>query len=297
MLSVLFYFTVDRASSFGKKVMSPKNPEKTILVTGGTGKTGRRVIKRLEQLKWPLRVGSRSGKPPFDWRDAATWKPALEGMDAVYIAFQPDLAVPGAVDIIQRFTKTAAAAGVKKLVLLSGRGEKEAEECEQVVMKAGLDWTILRASWFCQNFSEGAFLEAIQAGHLALPAGDIGEPFIDADDIADVAVAALTEEGHNSQLYELTGPRLLSFKEAAREISNATGKAIQYEQVPAAAYTEVLGSYGLPEDVIWLVNYLFTEVLDGRNASLKDGVQRALGRKPIDFSVYVQKAAATGIWD
>ena len=270
-----------------------KNP---ILVLGGTGKTGQRVVKQLQALDWPLRVGSRSGHPPFDWLDTRTWKPCVEGIHSVYITFQPDLAVPGAVDAIRFFTKTALEAGVKKLVLLSGRGEKEAEACEQVVMHAGVDWTILRASWFCQNFSESVFLEPVQAGHLALPAGDIPEPFVDVDDIADVAVAALTEEGHNGKLYELTGPRMLTFKEASQEIGKAIGRIINYEQIPIGDYAAMLRSYHVPEDQVDLVVSLFTEVLDGRNASLPDGGQRALGRKPTDFAAYVKKAAATGVW-
>jgi uncharacterized protein YbjT (DUF2867 family) len=164
------------------------------------------------------------------------------------------------------------------------------------VMDAGVDWTIVRASWFCQNFSEGNFLEPIQAGHVALPAGNIGEPFVDADDIADVAVAALTEAGHSKKVYEVTGPRLLTFKEAIAEIAKATGRDIKYEQVPVKAYADLLSEYGLPKDLIWLVNYLFAEVMDGRNESIADGVQQALGRKATDFSEYVKKAAATGVW-
>jgi uncharacterized protein YbjT (DUF2867 family) len=181
--------------------------------------------------------------------------------------------------------------------LLSGRGEEEAQACEKVVMNSGVDWTIVRASWFNQNFSEGNFLEAILVGHVALPAGDVGEPFVDADDIADVAVAALTEEGHNEEIYEVTGPRLLTFREAIREIADATGKNIQYEQVTMEEYAAVLKQYELPDNLIWLVTYLFTEVLDGRNANLTDGVERALGRKPTDFSEFIKKSLASGVWD
>lgn len=269
--------------------------KKTILVIGGTGKTGRRIVQRLTQLAWPVRIGSRSSEPKFDWRDTQTWKPALLGVDYVYISFQPDLAVPGSLDAIRYLTKTAIEAGVTKLVLLSGRGEKEAEECEQVVMNSGVAWTILRASWFCQNFSEG-FLESLQAGHLALPVADVGEPFIDVDDIADVALAALTEEGHTNRLYELTGPRLLTFRDAVKEIGDATGRTITYKQISPAEYVAMLEGYGVPADQISLTKYLFTEVMDGRNASVTDGFYRALGRKPTDFSAYIQKTIATGVW-
>ena len=276
---------------------NPKeNTPKTILVLGGTGKTGRRVAERLRQLDWPVRIGSRSGTLPFDWTDAATWGPALEGVHAAYVSFQPDLAVPGAIETIRAFAQTAVAAGVRQLVLLSGRGEPEAQQCEQIIMQSGAEWTVLRASWFCQNFSEAFLREPLLTGHVALPAGTVGEPFVDAGDIADVAVAALTAPGHAGQLYELTGPRLLTFAEAVSEIARATGRSIAYEPVPLAAYTGTLAAHGVPPDYVQLVAYLFGEVLDGRNAHLADGVQRALGRKPIDFSEYARNTAAAGAW-
>lgn len=273
-----------------------ENADKKILVLGGTGKTGSRVAQRLTQRGWPVRIGSRSGQPPFDWLDKLTWKPALRECNAVYITFQPDLAIPGSVDTIRSFVETAQESGIRRFVLLSGRGEPEAEAGEQIVMNSGTDWTILRASWFNQNFSESYLLEPVLAGYVALPVGPIGEPFIDADDIADVAVAALTESGHVGQLYELTGPRLLTFEEAIGEIAQATGRPIHYEPISIDAYTSVLREHGVPTEYVALLTYLFTEVLDGRNVGLTDGVERALGRKPTDFSEYARQTAATGIW-
>jgi len=270
--------------------------ENKILVLGSTGKTGRRVMQRLTALGTPVLGVTRSSHPKFDWNDSASWERVLENIGSVYISFYPDLAIPGAVKAIEAFSKMAVKKGVQKLVLLSGRGEEEAQQCEKVVMHAGVDWTIVRASWFYQNFSEGNFLEPVLAGHIALPAGDVGEPFVDADDIADVAVAALTQEGHNRKVYEVTGPRLLTFKQAVDEIAKATGRPIQFEKVPMQAYASLLEEYGLPKDMIWLITYLFTEVLDGRNESLTDGVYQALGRKPTDFSEFAQKAAAAGVW-
>jgi len=274
---------------------TPKNKNKT-LVIGSMGKTGRRVVEKLTKLGWPVQGASRSSNPKFDWNDSTTWKPALKGIKSAYISFQPDLAIPGSVPIIQRFTETAVAQGVEQLVLLSGRGEVEAQLCEEVVIRSGVDWTIARASWFNQNFDEGNFLEAVKAGHVALPAGDIGEPFVDADDIADVAVAALTQEGHSRKIYEVTGPRLLTFSQAVEEIARATGRTITFEKIPMDAYAAALSQYGLPADVISLITYLFTEVLDGRNESITDGVEKALGRKPKDFSEFAKKAAAEGVW-
>ena len=162
-----------------------KNPQQAnnILVIGGTGKTGRRVVERLKTRDIPVRIGSRTGEPPFDWENPETWAGALDGMDMVYITFQPDLAVPGALKAIEGFTSQAVKSGIQKMVLLSGKGEKEAELCEQVVMNAGIDWTIVRASWFNQNFSESFFLDPILAGHVALPRGEALVPYVDADEM------------------------------------------------------------------------------------------------------------------
>jgi uncharacterized protein YbjT (DUF2867 family) len=269
----------------------------TILVTGGTGKTGRRVVERLRALSQSVRVGSRSANPPFDWADRTTWAPALRDVGAAYVSYYPDLAASGAEDAIRSFVGLAVKLGVRRLVLLSGRGEPQAQRCEQIVRDSGVEWTVLRATWFAQNFSENYLLESILRGEVVLPAGDVGEPFVDADDIADVAVAALTQRGHAGELYELTGPRLWTFAEAVAEIGRATQRDIRYVQISPQAYAEVLRAEQVPTEFVELVAYLFAEVLDGRNAWVADGVQRAIGRAPKDFAVYARTAARTGVWD
>jgi len=271
--------------------------EKLTLVLGGTGKTGRRVSERLRSRGMPTRAASRAADPPFDWGDRSTWDAVLDGVTAAYISYSPDLAIPGATDAIRAFVERAVEYGVRRLVLLSGRGEEEAQECERIVQRSDIEWTVVRCSWFSQNFSEGEFLDMVRAGEIALPAGDVGEPFVDVDDIADVAIAALTEDGHAGQVYELTGPRLLTFAEAVEEISRATGRAIRYIRIPHEAFAAGIVEAGLPQDIAWLLNYLFATVLDGRNASLGDGVQKALGREPRDFADFCRAAAASGVWN
>ncbi|MFD0691040.1 NAD(P)H-binding protein [Actinomadura fibrosa] len=268
-----------------------------VLVLGGTGKTGRRVVERLEELDVPVRMGSRSADPAFDWDDEATWAPVLEGAESVYLVYYPDLAVPAAPAAIRSFTAAAVKAGVRRVVLLSGRGEDEARACERIVQDSGLEWTIVRASWFAQNFSEDYLLEPVRAGEVALPAGDVPEPFVDADDIADVAVAALTRDGHAGEVYEVTGPRALTFAEAVAEIGRAAGRDVAFVPVAAADYADALRGHGLPDDVVGLLTYLFTTVLDGRNSRTADGVERALGRAPKDFADYARDTAASGIWN
>lgn len=266
------------------------------LITGATGKTGSRVVALLEAAGHPVRLGSRTAPVPFDWTDRSTWAPALTDVDSVYLAFQPDLAVPGAPDVIRAFTAAAVAAGVRSVVLLSGRGEPEALECEQIVRDSGLTWTIVRCSFFAQNFSEGAFVDDVLAGAVALPNGEVPEPFVHADDIAEVAAAALTDPRHGGQLYELTGPRALTFADAVGEIAAATGREIAFIPVSRAEFVAALGEYQVPQDVISLLDYLFGTILDGRNSATADGVQRALGREPRDFTEYAKETAATGAW-
>ena len=276
--------------------MKEASANNTTLVLGSTGKTGRRVAARLKARGVNVRLGSRSALPPFDWATEATWDACLTGVDSAYISYSPDLAMPGAADSIRSLSDLAKRRGVKHLVLLSGRGEEEAQACERIVQDSGVDWTIVRASWFNQNFSEGAFGPMIAAGQITLPAADVGEPFVDVDDIADVAVAALTEPGHSGQIYEVTGPRLLTFAQIAEELSKATGRHIGFTRVPHDAFVAGVAESGAPKEVVWMLDYLFTTVLDGRNAHLTDGVERALGRPAKDFADYARETAASGVW-
>jgi len=268
-----------------------------ILLLGGKGKTGKRIADRLERLGYPYRYSSRQGEPRFEWEDQSTWTPVLKNSSTVYIAYQPDLAAPGAVQKIDALTKLAVSEGVTKLVLLSGRGEEEAEDCEKIVMNSGIEWTVLRCSWFNQNFSEGYLLEPLQENYVALPVPNVREPFVDTDDVADVAVAALTDKLHVGQLYELTGPDLLTFEEAVKIISEVLGREVVYEKVSFEDYSSAMVAYGVPGELIDLLKYLFITVLDGRNESVTDGVERALGRKPKAFSQFVKESVAAGVWN
>lgn len=269
-----------------------------MLIIGGTGKTGRKVVERLTRLGYPVRIGSRSATPAFDWQAPETWDSALEGIDKIYITFQPDLAVPGAKEAIALLVEKAKAKNIKKLVLLSGKGEKEAEACEAIVANAGIPYTLVRASWFSQNFSESFFLDPIISGQVALPKPEAKVPYIDTNDIADVVTAALTDDSHNAKTYQLTGPRVLTFEEVTKEIAEASGRDISFTPITLEEYTTGLKSAGVPDDYIWLINYLFTEVLGtpGNNEVTHD-VKEVLGREARDFSEYVRETAKSGIWN
>jgi len=253
------------------------------------------VAKRLQAKGREVRVGSRSAVPPFDWDNEKSWDACLKGVSAAYITYAPDLAMPGATDAIRAFVDKARQTGVKRLVLLSGRGEPEAQACETIVQESGLEWTIVRASWFYQNLSDGAFIVMVLAGTITLPAGDQVEPFVDVDDIADVAVAAFTEDHHQGQIYEVTGPRLMSMADVAADLSKALGREISYMDVSHDGFVADVANSGAPKDVVWLLDYLFATVLDGRTAHPTDGIQRAPGRPPQAFADYAKDLPATGV--
>ncbi|CAN7300818.1 NmrA family NAD(P)-binding protein [Bradyrhizobium sp. LjRoot220] len=266
-----------------------------ILIIGATGKTGARVNALLQAQGVATRPVSRSTATPFDWNNPQSWPAVLEGVSSAYVTYQPDLAVEGATEAITELSRLAREQGLRRVVLLSGRGEPGAQRAEAALQASGVPWTVVRASWFNQNFSEGYLLDGVKAGEVALPAGAVLEPFIDADDIADVVVAALNDERHAGKLYEVTGPRALSFAQAVAEISAAAGRPIAYRQVAPEAFAAGMRPF-VPEQTIALMDELFTVVLDGRNSSIADGVEQALGRPARDFSEYARRTAATGIW-
>ncbi|MEM9241566.1 MAG: NmrA family NAD(P)-binding protein [Pseudomonadota bacterium] len=266
-----------------------------ILVIGATGKTGARVAAKLERKGLPVRRGARRSETPFDWDDPQTWAPVLRGVSKAYVTYFPDLAFPGAVEKLEAFTNVAKDAGLEHMVLLSGRGEHFAGLGEEVVRNSGLGFTIVRSAWFAQNFSEGYLRDPILGGALPMPGGDVVEPIIDIDDIADVVVAALTEDGHMGERYEVTGPRLMTFSEMADVLSNALGRPIQHLPISFEDFHANVAAAG-DEFVADVFTKIARETLDGRNAYIADGVERALGRKPRDFAEFAQSAMTAGAW-
>ena len=267
-----------------------------ILILGGTGKTGRRVARRLDAAGRPVRTASRTGGDVrVDLDDPATWGPALDGVTAAY------LVEPGHRGRLSGFVAEAVAAGVRRLVLLSAPGADDSGHPhpadERAVRGSGVDWTILRPTWFAQNFSESFWRPGILAGTLALPTGDGLVPFVDAEDIAEVAVGALTDDRHRGRVYELTGPRAIGFAAAAGVIGTATGRSIRYVDVDPDVFVERQVAAGVPAEVARGLSGLLAVVRDGSGAALADGVERALGRPARSFEDYVAGAAAAGAWD
>ncbi|WP_436517074.1 NAD(P)H-binding protein [Ekhidna sp. To15] len=271
---------------------------KNILVIGATGKTGSRVVQQLKKRGIEPRLGSRNASPSFDWTDKDTWVDTLKGIEKMYVTFYPDLAVPGAQEAIESLTYLALEMGVKKIVLMSGKGETEAEACEQLIINSGLDYTIVRASWFNQNWSESFFLEPILSGQVALPVSDVPIPFVDANDIAEVATEALLNDTYNKQILEVTGPELITFKDAIDHIAKASGQSLLLHEITLEQYLDGLTAAEVPKDFIWLIEYLFSHVLTNpNNQTVVHDIEKVLGRKAKSFEEYARETAKTGIWN
>lgn len=268
----------------------------TVVVTGASGRTGSRVAAAATAAGLTVRAASRARG--FDWRDATTWAPVLRGADAAYLVYPSDVGAPDAADTVGRLAREAVALGVRRLVLLSARGEEQALPTEEALRASGARWTVVRAAWFAQNLSEGPLVEELrQSGELVFPAGDVREPFVDVRDVADVVVAALTSgDRYAGQVIEVSGPRLLTFGDAVAEAAAAAGRALAYRPVPARAYGQALAGFGVPAEEAEFLVELFETLLDGRNSYLSDGVRQVLGREPRDFADFARQAAAAGVW-
>ncbi|MFE2881730.1 NmrA family NAD(P)-binding protein [Streptomyces sp. NPDC059272] len=268
----------------------------TIVVTGATGRTGRRVAEAAREAGLTVREATRARG--FDWADRSTWADTLRGADAAYLVYPSDVGAPDAGRAVGLLAQEAVGLGVRRLVLLSSRGEERARPTEEALRGSGADWTVVRASWFAQNFSEGPLVEGFrESGELVFPGGPVREPFVDVRDIADVVVAVVTGgERYVGRAVTVSGPRLLTFGEAVEEIGAVTGRALTYRAVSARQYGDVLAGFGVPAEEVEFLVELFESLLDGRNSYLSEGVQEVLGREPRDFSEFVRDAAAAGVW-
>jgi uncharacterized protein YbjT (DUF2867 family) len=268
--------------------------EQPILVLGATGTTGRRVVSRLRAVGKEVRAASRHGEVRFDWSDASTWEPAVAGVTRMY------LMAPHELPVDPSFVAAAVDGGVRHIVLLSSSGieamgDERLMAAERTARESGAEWTILRPNWFNQNFDEGFFQPAVVAGELSMPLGDHRTAFVDADDIAAVAAAALTEEGHAGRSYEVTGPDALSFPDALRIIGRACGRSIGYRGTPED-YRAAMSAFGLPGEQTEQEIAAFAALRQQGDAEPSDVVRRVTGREPKAFETYAAEAAAAGAW-
>ncbi|MET7687435.1 NmrA family NAD(P)-binding protein [Streptomyces sp. NPDC005483] len=268
----------------------------TVVVTGASGRTGSRVARSAEAAGLTVRAASRARG--FDWQDRSTWARVLRGADAAYLAYPSDIGAPRAAEAVGALAREAVGVGVRRLVLLSSRGQDRARDAEEALRASGADWTVVRAAWFAQNFSEGPLVEELRlSGQLVFPAGEVREPFVDVRDIGEVVVAALSAGNrYVGETVTVSGPRLLTFGDAVAEIAKATGRELTYRAVPAREYRERLVGFGVPDGEAGPLVEAFEQLLDGRNAHLSDGVRQVLGREARDFTEFAREAAAAGTW-
>ncbi len=277
----------------------------THLVLGGTGKTGRRLTRRLSGEGHVVRAGARTpgsaapGVEPvrFDWDDDTTWGPALTGTDGAYLI--PPALRTDHPPLLGRLAGQAADAGLQRLVLLSARGVDQGPsnpllEAERAVTAAAGDRvavTVVRPSWFAQNATESFLRPGIEQGTLVAPTGDGAVPWIDAEDIAAVAAAALTGEGHGGRVYELSGPRALTLAETAAVLTPYAGREVRHVDLPVEQWVAGAADGGLPRGYAQLLGGLFEVIRAGHEAALSDGVQQALGRAPTSYEDWAAREA------
>ncbi|MFI1440777.1 NmrA family NAD(P)-binding protein [Streptomyces fructofermentans] len=276
--------------------MTEDTRNRTVLVTSASGRTGRQVVRAARAAGFGVRAASRGGEVRFDWYDPSTWDGALRGADAAYLAYAPDIGAPGADRNVAALADRARELGVGRLVMLSARGERQAEPTERALRDSGAGWTVVRSAWFMQNFSEGLLVEGVRRGEFVFPAGEVPEPFVDTRDIADVVVTALADPAFAGRTVEVTGGRPLSFREALAEVSAAAGRDVRYVPVAVKEYGEILAGFGLPAEEVAFMEEVFEGLLDGRNAGATDGVRQVLGRAPRDFTDFAREQAAAGAW-
>jgi uncharacterized protein YbjT (DUF2867 family) len=274
-----------------------------ILILSGKGKTGRRVVEQLETRGVPYRLASRSSAQRFDWYDESTWSPTVTGAETAYLA--PPVGPTGLAQAC-RFIKQAASEGLRRVVLLSGRGVGSPGRdfavydgqlaVEDAVKASGADWTIVQPAWFAQGFNEDFLRYHVLDGEIRVSAGDGGEAWIDTNDVGDMMTAVLLDEAHTGATYAISGPRYLTMTEVAAELSAATGRPINYVDLEPQEHVTELVDQGLDQEDAEAVRDLFAVIRNHRSEYVSDGVQQVLGRPPRDFTDWARETATTGIW-
>jgi uncharacterized protein YbjT (DUF2867 family) len=269
-----------------------------ISVLAASGKSGRRVVAALRAAGHTVRAASRSAEVRFDWQDPRTWPAVTDGVGALYLVAPEDPAP------IRQFVDLVQEAGVKRVVLLSGRAREvwrgrfghAMAAAEDAVQSSDLSWTILGANNFMQNFTEDLWYEPLLAGRLALPTGGVPEPLVDLDDVAAVAARLLTTHEYAGRTIEVSGPTALTFAEAVAVIARAAGRPIRYEELTPAAYADELRAAGLDEEWVALLGGLLELMREGHVAAPTSAVEDVLGRPPRSFEDWVASVEPTGVW-
>jgi uncharacterized protein YbjT (DUF2867 family) len=273
------------------------NASKTILVLGGTGRTGTRVASRMIELGHSVRTAARQGADArFDWDDPATHRTAVDGVDRIYLV-APVMRTRFAPQV-SAFLDLARDAGVQHITFLSAYGidmappEVALRAVELDLMeRTSMTHSIVRPAWFMQNFSE-TFLKPID-GAITIPTGDGGEAFVDADDIAAVAAATLADpSSHASAQYAPTGPDRLTMREAADVIGSVTRQAVRHVDIDRRAWVDAVIASGVPIEYGEVLELLTETVASGSGSRPNDDVRAVTGAPPKSFAEFAQRTAS-----
>ncbi|MFH8489388.1 NmrA family NAD(P)-binding protein [Streptomyces longisporoflavus] len=271
------------------------------LVTGGTGTTGSRVATALAAQGTAVRIGSRTPAPDtdqvrFDWADPATHAPALTGADGVYLV--PPIGDAEPSRLMVPFLERALDAGVRRFVLLSSsaiaEGDPGAGEVHRALRRLAPEWAVLRPSWFMQNFVTPSHPHAQSmrtADEIVTATGQGRVAFVDADDIAAVAVRALTDERPHNAAHLVTGPRALGYTDIAEVVSKVSGRAIRHRSVSVAELRERLASAGIPERFAAVLAAMDDGIADGSEDRVDPTVEQLTGRPARSFEDFAAEHA------
>jgi uncharacterized protein YbjT (DUF2867 family) len=265
----------------------------TFLILGGTGKVGRRLARVLDQDGHTTRPVGRSTTPiRFDWNSPATWEAATAGADGIFIVG------PGsATDWSPQLSKLLdTASTVNHAVLLSARGvefrpDGNVARAERALREGPIPWTILRPTHFAQNFTEAMFTPV--DGRIIAPVGGSAQPFVDVQDIAEAAGRLLATGAGKGETIELSGPRAITFDEAARILAESTSRSVEFQDQDDEEHAAQLRSAGTPEEYIRWRLAMLGGIRRGEDAYLSEGVPRILGRPATDFTTWASREAAT----
>ena len=273
----------------------------TILVLGATGKTGRRLTPLLSAVGHQVRRASRrpTADVRFDWADTASFGPAVEGVDGLYLV-GPDF-VEDPSEQVAQLLDLASSAGVGQVVALSSLGltfpgepaDSGRRRTEDAITASGLRWTLLRPGGFMQNFSEGFLLPGVLEGTVRTATGNGSTAFVDTADIAAVAASALAHDHHAGRALALTGPEALTFDQAAAAIGRASGRPVAHQRIDDEEFTAMLAGVGAPEDYVAMLLRDQVAIRDGHAAEVSDDVEQVTGRPPVSFSAYTSATVET----
>ncbi|AFC31400.1 YesF [Paenibacillus mucilaginosus 3016] len=275
-----------------------------ILVTGAAGKTGSRTASRLREMGYPVRTAGRNRAAAaghegehvvFDWNEESTHEAALEGVSAVYLV--GPLMVMEPAKIMIPFLEKAWKAGVRRAVLLSSASVPEGGpvfgEVHRYLREQAPEWAVLQPSYFMQNFTEGPHGAAVrQGGDLVTAAGEGRVAFVNADDIAEVAVRALTDSVPHNTAHVITGPEALTYGEAAEILSRTAGREVRHVSVSPRELQQQWMALGMPEDYAAFMAGLDEGIRDrGTESRVTDTVERITGRRPVSLAEFLSVEA------